>query len=288
MAARAMWKATVEVGNIEIPIKLYSAIQDSTVRFRLLDARDETPVKQQMVNSASEVELAPDSEPTGLSPDSTDPADVVAADIRKGAPIGPGRVVVLSDEEIASIEPQESRRVEVFRFIPLGSIDHAYYNRAYWLGPDGEAAAYWALVEALSERKREGVARWVMRKHAYVGAIRVRDEHLLLQTLRHTGEVVEPAEIEISQEKAPTPRELDMARQLVGMLEDTFDPHAYHDEYRDRVLELIERKTRGESPRPVPPALQPTTSSLTDALEQSILAAGGRPRTRRRGKAARG
>jgi DNA end-binding protein Ku len=292
MTARAIWKATVEFGDIEIPIKLYSAIQDSTVHFRLLDDRNQEPVKQKMVESGADivagnepdvdVEDAPSSSRFARAP------EVPAQEIRKGAPVGPGRFVVLTDEELASIEPKESRSIEVFRFIPTAALDHAYYNRAYWLGPDGESGAYWALVEALTEQKREGLTRWVMRKRAYVGALRVRGDHLMLITLRHIGEVVSPKELRPSGGKTPDPRELEMARQLVGMLEDTFDPRAYHDEYRDRVLELIERKKRGQTIAAVKPKAKPATSSLVQALEKSIAAAGGTPRTRRTRRAAHG
>lgn len=292
MSARAIWKATVELGDIEIPIKLYSAIQDSSIHFRLLDDRSQEPVKQMMVDPGAEqigtTEADADIEDVLSASRSADAPEIPPQQIRKGAPVGPGRFVVLTDEELAAIEPKESRTIEVFRFIPTAALDHAYYNRAYWLGPDGESGTYWALVDALAAQKREGIARWVMRKRTYVGALRVRGEHLMLITLRHIGEVVSPTELKPAGGKTPDPRELDMARQLVGMLEGTFDPRAYHDEYRNRVLDLIERKKRGEAIAVVKPKEKPTTSSLAEALEKSLAAAGGTPRPRRARKAAHG
>jgi DNA end-binding protein Ku len=255
MPARAIWKATLELDKVTIPVKLYSAIHDSTVHFRLLHDRDKAPVKQELVESDDGNEVKSDS-------------------VEKGAPVAPGRFVVLTDDELAAVEPEESRTIEVIRFIPTAALDHAYYNRAYWLGPDGESARYWALVEALTEQKREGIARWVMRKRAYTGALRVRDDHLVLITLRHIGEVVEPKELDPPSARSANRKELDMARQLVSMLEGPFDPDEYRDEYRDRVLELIKRKARGAKIRPIRATVKRAPASLADALAKSIAAAG--------------
>jgi DNA end-binding protein Ku len=251
-----MWKGTLEFANVAVPVKLYSAVHDSTVHFRLLHDRDKAPVKQKLVE-----------------PDNN--RQVKTENVAKGAPIAPGRFVMITDDELAAIEPEESRTIEVVRFIPSAALDHAYYNRAYWLGPDGEPGRYWALVEALTEQKREGIARWVMRKRAYTGALRVRDDHLVLITLRHVGEVVEPKELDPPSGRSTNHKELDMARQLVSMLEGPFDPDEYRDEYRDRVLDLIARKARGAKIRPirVKPKREPRT--LADALAKSIAAASG-------------
>ena len=249
-----MWKGTLEFDKVTVPVKLYSAVHDSTVHFRLLHDRDKAPVKQKLV--------APD-----------DDSEVTTESVEKGAPVAPGRFVVITDDELAAIEPEESRTIEVVRFIPTAALDHAYYNRAYWLGPDGESGRYWALVEALTEQKREGIARWVMRKRAYTGALRVRDEHLVLITLRHVGEVVEPKELDPPSVRATNRKELDMARQLVSMLEGPFDPEEYRDEYRDRVLELIKRKARGAKIQPIRVKPKRAPTSLADALAKSIAAA---------------
>jgi len=255
MPGRAIWKAVVRVGEIEMPVKLYSGIQDVDVHFRLLHDRDRAPVKQMMV-----------------SPDSG--GEVSSENIQKGAPLGRGRFVVLTDEELASVEPEESRVIEVVRFVPTQALDVAFYDRPYWLGPDGrDDGTYWALVDALSSEEREGIARWVMRKRAYTGALRVRDERLVLITTRHAGEVIEPDEAPKPTGRAPDPKEMAMAEQLVAMLEGPFEPEQYRDEYRDRVLELVKRKARGEKvvlPKIVPkPASAP---SLTDALRKSLSA----------------
>jgi DNA end-binding protein Ku len=254
MSTRAIWKASLKLDRLEIPIKLYAAVHDSTVHFRLLHDRDRAPVKQKMV-----------------TPD--EGRAVQSGDVEMGAPIAPGRFVVLSDDDLAAVEPQDSRTIEVVRFIPAANLDHAYYHRAYWLGPDGTDGAYWALVEALSRQPREGIARWVMRKRAYTGALRVREDHLVLITLRHIGEVVEPKVIKAPAHRATDAKELAMARQLVGMLEGPFTPDEYRDEYRDRVLDLIRRKARGQKIAKRRIVSKKAPSSLMHALRQSIEAA---------------
>lgn len=254
MATRAMWRAAVTFGDVEVPVKLYAGVQDATVHFRLLHDKDLAPVKQMMVEPERGKE-------------------VPREEIQRGALVERGRFVVLTPEEIASVEPKESRQITITHFLPEAALDHAYYDRPYWLGPDGPRAdAYWALVEALRAEKREGIARWVLRKRAYTGALRVRDDRLVLITTRHTGEVVSPAELQAPGGRTPDKKELAMARQLVAAMESPFDPGAYRDEYRDRVLELLRRKAKGEKIPTARPVSKRTAGSLEDALRKSIAA----------------
>jgi DNA end-binding protein Ku len=273
MATRAIWRAAVVFGDVEVPVKLYAGVQDATVHFRLLHDKDLAPVKQMMVASESGKAVA-------------------SEEIQRGALVAPGRFVVLTPEEVATVEPKESRQITVARFVPEAALDHAYYDRPYWLGPDGARDdAYWALVEALRADKREGIAHWVMRKRAYSGALRVRDDRLVLITTRHAGEVVSPAEVKRPSGRAPDRKELAMARQLVAAMESPFDPAAYHDEYRERVLELLRRKAKGEKVPAVRAAAKHAPSNLEDALRKSIAAVGAparRPAATTRTPARRG
>jgi DNA end-binding protein Ku len=260
MAARAMWRAAITFGAIEIPVKMYAGARDTTVHFRLLHRQDLAPVKQLMV---------------------TDEGAAIASDtVQHGAVVGRGRFVLLTAEEIASVEPPASREIRIERFIPQSALDQAYYDRPYWLGPDGgNEQAYWALVEALGAEKREGIAHWVLRKRAYVGALRVRGQHLVLITVRHAGEVIASADLPRPGGRAADPRELAMARQLVAAMESPFDAAAYHDEYRARVMDLLERKGAGEPIPTAPVVTKRAAPNLEDALRKS-LAAVGAPRVR--------
>lgn len=255
MVARAMWKGRIRFGSADVPVKLYSAVQDRAVHFRLLDAKNKEPVKQQMVDPST--------------------GDVVeSSEIRRAFPADDGRLVVLDEEELAELEPEQSRDIEITRFVPAETITHEWYDRPYYLGPDGSESEYFALVEALEKQNREGVARWVMRKKEYVGALRAEDGYLVLITLRHAGEVVPASSLRAPSGRDLDERELRMAKQLIAAMEDDFDIAAYRDEYRDRVLDLVEAKAAGKVVKfPKAPA-RPKEKSLADVLERSLAAAG--------------
>lgn len=256
MAARAIWKARILLGGEEVPVKLYSAVQDRAVHFRLLHGKDLQPVKQQMVNPE-----------TGKV--------VEYEDVHRAFQTEDGDLVMLDEEELAELEPEASREITVTRFVKPDAISHQWYDRPYFLGPDEDDEAYFALVEALKRQEREGVARWVMRKKEYVGALRVEGDHLMLMTLRHAGEVVAASSLPAPGGRALDQREVKMATQLVKALEDELDMTAYHDEYRERVAELVEAKAEGKVLKfPKAPKKQ-TEKSLADMLEKSLQAAGG-------------
>jgi DNA end-binding protein Ku len=246
-----MWKGVIESGGVRVPVKLYSAVQDRAVRFHLLHEKDRTPVQQRMVNPL-----------TGK--------EVPREQVRKGYEVEPHTFVVLDDKELEVLEPPPSRDIEVTRFVPADGIDAQWYDRPYYLGPDGDAGLYHALAAALDGEKRAGIARWVMRKKAYVGALRAEHGNLVLVTLRHADEVIPVGDL-----KAPAGRDLDqkelkLAEQLVSALEDDFDPSRYHDEYRKRGLELIETKKKGGTVRLRLVKKKPTTGSLAGALQASL------------------
>jgi DNA end-binding protein Ku len=261
MAARAMWKGVVRFEEVRLPVKLYAAIQDRAVRFRLLHEEDGVPVKQRMINPV-----------TGRF--------VEHSQAQRGLEVEPDLFVILRDEELAELEPEASRDIRISRFVPPGAINHQWYDRPYFLGPDGNDREYRAFVEALARRRREGVARWTMRKKAYLGAVQPREGpgggHLLLMTLRHAGEVISAADLEPPEGRELQPREREMARKFIGALEDEFDPEDYRDEYRDRLMELIERKRRGEEiaapPEPMLAAAEP--DDLSELLERSLAGVG--------------
>ncbi|MCB9537501.1 MAG: Ku protein [Myxococcales bacterium] len=261
MSARAMWKGVLRLGDQRVAVKLYSALQRQAVHFRLLHAADHQPVRQQMVD------------PQGDQP-------VEHADIRKGLEIEPGRFVMLDETDLDALEPPPSRDIELLRFVPPGAIDARWYDRAWWLGPDadaaGSAAAYAALVEALEAEDRVGVARWVMRKKRYQGALRVRDRRLVLVQLRHAEEVVPEDAVEAPEGRAPDDREVALAEQLVSALEGPFDPAAFEDTYQARLRSHIDAKIAGDEVElPEVAEAAPPAASLADALEASLKAAKG-------------
>jgi DNA end-binding protein Ku len=225
VAARAIWKGVIRFADVELPVKLYSAVEDRTVHFNLLDRDAGSRVKQRMV-----------------VPSSGDP--VPREEIRKGFETRPGEFVVLSDEEVEELSPEASRDIEITRFVPEAEVDHTWYDRPYYLGPDDSGGDdvgrdYFALAEALAKRGREGVARWVMRNKEYVGALRAEGDHLALITLRHPGEVIPADALSPPGGRKLDAKELDMAEQLVEALADAFEPESYADDKSPRAMRTL-------------------------------------------------
>ena len=250
--ARAMWKGVLQIGTAKVPVKLYSAVVSRTIHFRLLHKTDKQPVKQQLISSES-----------GEAVD--------YKDVRKAFPIGRGRLVVLEPEELEQLEPDDSRDIEVTRFVDPAEVDPRLYERAYYLGPDGNTKAYFALAAALEKKNKEGIARWVMRGREYVGALRAEKGHLMLIALRHAEEVIDAGALKAPGGRELQKRELEMAKQLITTLHGEFDPSKFKDQYRARVMELVEAKAEGGKPKlKVFRPKKQREDQLADALEASL------------------
>jgi DNA end-binding protein Ku len=252
MPARAMWKGVIRFADVRVPVKLYAAVEDTNVHFRLLHATDHAPVKQALVNPATE-EVVPYQE------------------TRRAFVTDDKDLVMLRDDELAALEPEPSRDIEILQFLPEQVIDHRWYLRPYYLGPDeGGRDDYFALAEALERTGREGLARWVMRNKAYIGALRLHGGYPMLVTLRSADEIVAVEDLEVPSGRAPDERELAMARQLIDMLAADFEPEAFHDEYQARVRQLIETKARGGRVQALQKRRPRPSEDLTRALEASL------------------
>ena len=215
----------------------------------------EVPVKQQLVSSGS--------------------GEVVEySEVRKAYPLTRGRMVVLEQEELEKLEPEDSRDITVTRFVDPREIDHRWYERAYYLGPDGNQKAYFAAAAALERKKKEGVARWVMRDKEYIGSLRAEDGYLMLIVLRHADEIIAADALKPPGGRPLQKREVEMATQLVTALHGKFDPAQYRDEYRARVMELVEAKAEGGG-KPKLKVFRPRPQQddkITDALAASLAA----------------
>ena len=253
MAARAIWKGVLRIGTIPVPVKLYSAVEDRSIHFRLLHKTDHAPVRQQLVGSETE-----------------DPVE--SAEVRKAFPLSRNRLVVLEDEDLESLEPEESRDIEITRFVGTDALDHRWYQRAYFLGPDGSTKAYFAAAAALEKEKRTGIARWVMRARAYVGALRAEEWYLQLIALRHADEIVDVETLQPPGGRPLAQREIEMAAQLLAALHDRFDPAKFHDQYRARVLDLVEAKAAGKKPKVATFRPRVTSEERLDKVLEASLA----------------
>ncbi len=252
--ARAIWKGVIQFENVELPVKLYSAVQDRTVHFRLLHKKDRQPVKQMMVNPGTGEEVPKER-------------------IHKGAEVEPGVFVLLNDEELSAVEPEASRTITIERFVPPEAISHQWFDRPYYLGPDGDdEQSYWNFVEALERQGKEGVARWVMRNKKYAGALRIEQGYLMLIALRFSEEVVLAEDLESPPGRELEKNELTMARQLIGAMVDQFEPEEFGDEFRDKVLKMVQEKAQGKKLKLVKPKKKAGQESLERALEASLAA----------------
>jgi DNA end-binding protein Ku len=251
MTASAIWKGIIQFGMVSVPVKFFSAVEDRKVHFRMLHRTDHAPVKQKMVNPR-----------TGKP--------VPYEEIRRGY-MDKGEIVLLEDQELQSIEPEPSREIEITRFVDPAVIKHQWYDRPYYLGPDGNSETYFALAKALERSDLEGFARWTMRKKAYIGALRVEAGRLIMITLRYAREVIDASELPRPKTRSLEQQEIRMAEQLVQALEGDFDPAAFKDEYRNRVMELIETKARGGKLELLKPKKRKAeVVSLTDMLRRSV------------------
>lgn len=250
MPARAMWKGVLRVGTQRVPVKLFSALVERGIHFRLLERRTKKPVKQQLIDPSTD--------------------EVVAFDaVTRGFAVPEG-YVRLTAEELDGLAPKPSRDVTVSGFVPETKLSPEWLIRPYYLGPDGDTEAYFALARALEETGRQGIAHWVMRNHDYTGVLCARDGYLMLITLRHADEVIDKKDLPEPKGRAHTERELEMAEQLLAAYEDAFDPNAFEDEYRERVLAFVAQKAKGKKPRLKKPAVKRGAEDLSVALEKSL------------------
>ncbi len=252
MAARAIWKAILKIGAERLSLKLYSAVNDRTVHFNVLERSTTTRIMQHMVNPETGEEMPNDH-------------------IQKAYEVEPGVYVRLADEDLERSKPKGSREIEITRFVPASHIDQQWYDRPYYLGPDdGDAAGYFALAAALEKEKQEGIAHWTMRNSRYVGALRSEGGYLMLITLRFAEAVLTADELAPPTGRPPEAKELKMAEQLVLALEGEFRPEDYRDEYRERVMKFIEAKAKGLKPKLRIVARRRETTSLADTLAASL------------------
>jgi DNA end-binding protein Ku len=262
--ARAIWSGAISFGLVNIPVKLYSAVSRKTVRFHQIDSGSGQRIQQRRVN-----------------PRSGDEVDYES--IVKGYEIGPDRYVTVTPEELDSLAPEKTRTIDIEVFVDLDQIDPIYYDHPYYLVPDtGAGKAYRLLLDAMEKAGKVAIARVVLRSKEHLVAIRPHEGVLTMETMLFADEVIPPdtlEEVPADGDVKTTKRELDMAKQLIESLSADFDPSGYRDEYRERVLDLIERKAAGETITIEEPAAEKKeVPDLMAALEASISASKSPPK----------
>lgn len=255
---RAIWSGSVSFGLVNVPVKLVSATSPKDVRFHQLHDVDGGRIQQKRVCSV-------------------DGEEVAFEHIVKGYDLGGGRYVVVEPEELAALDVAATRTIDIEEFVDLVDIDPVYFERSYYLVPDGRAEKPYALlVETMARTGKVAVGRFVLRTKQYLATLRAKDGVLVLATMLYDDEVIAADDLEVptAAATAPSDREVAMATQLVESLSAPFDPSKYVDDHREKVLALIEAKADGEIiAQPEPSAPTAPVVDLMAALEASLAAA---------------
>jgi DNA end-binding protein Ku len=258
---RAIWTGAISFGLVNVPVKLYSAVQRKTVRFNQLDSEGNVRIQQKRVNPA-----------TG--------DEVPYERLVKGYEIAPGSYVIVEPEELEALEPHKTKTVDILDFVDLEEIDPIFYDHPYYLAPGaGGSKPYKLLLEAMRETNRVAIGTVVIRQKQAVVALRPAGDVLQMATLLYADEIVPTDrlddlpddDVEIAE------RELAIAKQLVESLAAEWDPSRYKDEYREKVMQLIESKAAGEEVAVQPEAQEAApVPDLMSALKASLDAVKGK------------
>lgn len=253
---RAIWSGAISFGLVSIPIKLFPAVKSHQIHFHLLHEKDKVRIQQKLVCPAEHNK------------------EVSRDDTVKGYELSKDRLVVVKPEELEALEPKKSQAIEIADFVPLSSIDSMYFNQPYYAIPDERAEKpYRLFLEAMRRTKKVGIGSFVMRNKEYLAALRPLDGLICLETMYYADELVERDKLEgVPEDNVKVnERELKMAEQLIDSLSSGFKPEKYHDDYQEKVKDLIDKKAEGKEIvlRPVE-GKKPEIIDLMSALKASL------------------
>lgn len=257
LAMRSIWTGSVGFGLINIPVKLYSAVQDSHLDLDMLDKKDHSKIRFQRVN-----------EKTGK--------EVAWGNIVKAYNLN-DEYVVLDDKDFEAASPKKSKMIEIESFVQQEEIDDIYFESAYFIEPDkGGGKAYALLLQTLEKTGKAGFCRFVMRSQENLAIIRPRENYLLLQRLRFGDEVRTAEDLSLPDDIKVNKKEVDMATKLVNEYTEKFDISKYKDEYAAQLLKIIKAKASGKK-TPVK-RMKVVHTKSTDLLSQLKASLGGKKR----------
>jgi DNA end-binding protein Ku len=255
---RPVWTGAISFGMVAIPIRLVPAVRKKSISFNQLDDRNMARIRYRKVNEESGEE-------------------VPSEHIVKGYDLGGGSYVLVTDDDLAPLQPVKSKEIDLETFVPEADVNPMMFDSSYLVLPDKNAKPYALLADAMAGSGRVGIGRFVMRQKEYLAAIRSDGTHLTLSTLVFPDELVEPASVEEYAELEDveiSDKELKMAQGLVEALSDDFQPGQYTDEYRTGVERIIEEKAAGRTPVfEAEAAPRAAVIDLAAALEASLAEA---------------
>jgi DNA end-binding protein Ku len=251
---QTIWSGAVSFGLVNVPVKAVSATRDKSVRFSQLHA--------------------PDGEKIRMKRTCPEHGEIPYEEVVKGYAVGKNEYVVIQPDDLEALEPEKSRTIDIEDFVDLEKVDPIYFQRPYFLVPDETGAKAYALLHTAMELTgKAAVGRFVMRNREHLVIIRPLGEGLVLETMRFYDEVVRTENVlaDAPKRKEPAEREVEMAVRLVKELATEWDPEKYEDTFRERILELVEKKKKGETVRVTPPKAETgVEQDLAAALEESL------------------
>jgi len=247
--ARALWKGSISFGLVNIPIELHTAVRDHRPKFRMLHAKDKSPVKFQRVCQR-------------------DGTPVAWEDLVRGFEYAKGRYVVITKEDFQAAALEKTRTVDIIDFVKADEIDDRFFETPYYLTPaKGGERAYALLREAIRESGRVGIAKFILRDAQHLAAVEAIDQALVLTVMRFADELVETTGLDFPSDEGVRKAELDMAKALVNSLAAEWDPAKYTDQYRENLLRIIQSKVKGKKVE-LEPAEEPRQAEVIDLMER--------------------
>jgi DNA end-binding protein Ku len=247
--ARALWKGSLSFGLVNIPIELHTAVRNHRPKFRMLHAKDKSPVKFERV-------CIRDGHP------------VAWEDLVKGFEYEKGRFVILTKEDFQAAALNKTRTVDIVDFVEASAIDDRYFETPYYLVPTkGGEHAYALLREAIRESGRIGIAKFILRDAQHLCAVEAIENALVLSVMRFADELVDVSPLQFPKAEGTRKAELDMAISLVNSLAAEWEPSKYADQYRDNLMRIIKGKMKGKDVR-LEAADEPRQAKVVDLMER--------------------
>jgi DNA end-binding protein Ku len=249
---RSIWKGSIGFGLVNIPVKLYSAVQSSSLGLDMLDSRDHSRIRYQRINEKTRKEV---------------PYDKIV----KGYPLD-GEYVILEDKDFEDASPEKTKVIELENFVNISEVNPMYYETSYYSEPETQGRkAYALLFNALQKSKKAGLARFVLRSTENLCIIHPVDKVIVITKIRFAEEIRSPEEIFSPDEVSISKKELDVGLALIDQYTSKFDITKFKDEYHTELLKIIHAKAKGK--RPTIKKLKPaktTEDNLMDQLMQSL------------------
>jgi DNA end-binding protein Ku len=246
---RALWKGSISFGLVNIPIELHTAVRDHRPRFRMLHAKDKSPVRFERV-------CIRDGHP------------VAWEDLVKGYEYEKGRFVVVTKEDFQAAALNKTRTIDIIDFVKSDEIDDRFFETPYYLVPArGGERAYALLREAIRESGRTGVAKFILREAQHLAAVEVIEDAIVLSVMRFADELVDEEQFDFPGAKDVRPQELQMAKALVNSLAADWDPSKYTDQYRENLMRIVQGKVKGKEVALEPDA-RPQQAEVVDLMKR--------------------